>query len=137
MNLVRWLSCLFPFPQDADQADMRRPPDGNVNERKQDVSDESQTRGEILSRSSDRSKPNENAQDDGYSRRENIPLRNSDQDIRVADKGKSDLYPGRDNIPLRDSNQDTRLADKEPGVKVVSPTENAMNKWADILKVNF
>jgi len=137
MYLVRWLSFLFPFPQDADQADMRRPPDGNVNERKQDVNDESQTRGEILSRSSDRSKSNENAQDDGYSRRENIPLRNSDQDTRVADKGKSDLYPRRDNIPLRDSNQDTRLADKEPAVKVVSPTENAMNKWADILKVNF
>ncbi len=41
-----------------------------------------------------------------------------------------------DNVPLRDSNEDIRRADREPGVQVVAPTENTMNKWANIIKVN-
>ncbi|KAL9970030.1 hypothetical protein ACROYT_G022339 [Oculina patagonica] len=39
-----------------------------------------------------------------------------------------------DNVPLRDSNEDIRRADREPGVQVVAPTGNTMNKWANIIK---
>ena len=82
---------MFLVFQDADQADMRRPLDENVNEQKQvDESHSYESRGGIK-----------------------------------ANEG---------NIPLRDTN--IRPADAQQKVKAISPTESAMNKWADILKVN-
>ena len=54
---------------------------------------------------------------------------------KAVDNSQSEGDSRRDNIPLRDRNQDARPEHKEPGVKVVSPTENAVNKWADIIKV--
>ena len=82
---------IFVF-QDADQADMRRPPDENVNEQKQ-------------------------------------------VDENHSDESRGGIKANEGNIPLRDTN--IRLADAQHDVKDVSPTRSAINKWADILKVNF
>lgn len=92
--------------KDAEQEDMRRSPDENADEQKQDADDDSETQDRARLRRSD------DSQSDGYSR--------------------------YGNVALRDISHDTRLEDKEADPKVVSPVENnAMNKWSDILKVNF
>ncbi|KAJ7376205.1 hypothetical protein OS493_036186 [Desmophyllum pertusum] len=66
-----------------------------------------------------------------------IPLR-SRKEIKRNETSQSESEPRHhDNVPLRDSNKGIRLAaDREPEVHVVSPTENTLNNWANIIKVN-
>ena len=104
-------SLFFFFFSNVDQADLRGPSDADANKQEQHVNDESQIRNGIHPRGSDQDKARDNSRDDGY--------------------------PKHGNVPLRDSNQDLRIADKEPVTQVTSPVKNnAMNKWSDILKVN-
>ena len=81
------------------------------------------------------SKRNESLQSESEQRRDNIPLIRKEESKRNENLQR-ESEQRRDSVPLRDSNKDTRRVDGEPGVQVVAPTENSMNKWANIIKVN-
>ena len=71
-------------------------------------------------------------------RQDNVPLR-SREERKQNENSQIESEQRHDNVLLKDSNinEDIRDSDKEPGVQVVAPTENSMNKWANIIKVNF
>lgn len=114
-SIVRWndIKYIFLVLKAADEADERRSTDENENEQRR--------RNDY-----DKSQPHQT--------RDSIHLGRREESKRIEDS-LSESEQIHDNVPLRDNNDDIN-AKKERGVHVISPTDNTVNKWADIIKVN-